>query len=247
MVGFIEGYYGWLGNQMFQLATTRALAHRRGVECVFPENKPNLHDVFTLTAQRPAGPYGPGIRLYPEAHFHYDPAVVELPDNTVLSGYFQSERYFADCADLIRREFTFRGLHTITPPHGAVSVHVRRGDYSILTAHHPMLGLDYYTRAMARWPSGTPFLVFSDEPDWCDHHMGGWPGVQVVEKRSAAADMSLMSRCSGHIIANSSFSWWGAWLHDAPGKRVVAPLQWFGPAKADWDTRDLIPERWERI
>jgi Glycosyl transferase family 11 len=249
MIGFIEGYYGWLANQLFQFAATRALAHRRGVRCVFPRNKPDLHKTFMLDADPLDGPYGPGIRLYPEAHFHYDPKVMELPDNTVLAGYFQSERYFADCADLIRRELTFRDLHTSEPAPGTVSIHVRRGDYCKLRDHHPPLGLDYYSRAMARWPAGTPFMVFSDDPDWCEQHMGGWPAVRVMEKRSAAADMDLMSRCSGHVIANSSFSWWAAWLHDAPGKRVLAPLAWFGPAKPlpQWDTRDLIPARWERI
>lgn len=246
MIGFIDGYFGWLANQMFQYAATRALAHRRGVECTFPRNQPNLHDVFHLTAH-PVGYAVPATVLYREPHFHFDPAAIDLPDNTILSGYFQSEKYFASCADLIRREFTFRDLHTPDKP-GVVSVHVRRGDYCKLGDHHPLLGLDYYARAMAQWPDGTEYLVFSDDPEWCDQHMGGWPGVQVAEKRSAAADMDLMSRCGGgHIIANSSFSWWGAWIGETPGKRIVTPLAWFGPAKAGWDTRDLIPERWTRL
>ena len=268
MIGFTAGYYGFLGNQMFQYAAVRALAHRRGVRCAFPRNNPDLHETFMLDAAAVAlgGPVS-----YKERSFTFDPAVLDLPNGVVLAGYFQSEKYFADCADLIRREFTFRGLHTAPPPKGTVSVHVRRGDYCKLRDHHPPLTLDYYREAMSRWPRGTPFMVFSDDPEWCDYHFDDWPNVRVMEKRSAAADMDLMSRCSGgHIIANSSFSWWGAWLRETPGKLVVAPCPylWFGNAKKrcvahvqrpvvecpacdavnlSWDTRDLIPERWERI
>lgn len=246
MISFVPGYFGHLGNEMFQAAATCALANRLGVPWSFPENKPNLHEVFMLSAERVAEP---AKQRYTEPHFHYDPGFRNLTDGTELAGYLQSEKYFADCADLIRREFRFRDLHTADPAPGTVSVHVRRGDYCKLADHHPPLGLDYYAWAMARWPSGTPFLIFSDDPEWCEQHMGDWPNVRVLEKRSAAADMDLMSRCSGHIIANSSFSWWGAWLRDAPGKRVVAPLAWFGPAKPlpEWSTEDLIPEGWERI
>ena len=245
MISFTAGYFGWLANQMFQYAATFSLAKHRGVPCTFPKNRPNLYEIFKLSAY-------PGFtasqRPYQEPHFHHDPGFWNLPDGTELSGYFQSEKYFARYADEIRKEFSFRGMEMI-PLISWVSIHVRRGDYLSFPEHHPPLTMEYYREAMARFP-GARFLVFSDDPGWCllNFRDAGY-NVEISTGRSAAEDMALMAACDHHIIANSSFSWWGAWLSRNPEKRVIAPAAWFGPAKQppQWDTRDLLPESWERI
>lgn len=242
MISFVSGYYGWLGNQMFQAAATHALALYRGVAWGFPRNKPDLHEVFALSASKGF----PGVtHEYREPHFHYDAAFWEQPDGTELSGYFQSERYFAPYAEEIRREFTFHRLTLPGLDKRAVSVHVRRGDYLSFPEHHPPLTMDYYREAMSRFP-GARFLIFSDDPGWCLLNFDR-AACEISTGRTASEDMALMASCDHHIIANSSFSWWGSYLGRNPNKRIIAPKMWFGPAKAGWSTRDLIPAGWERI
>jgi hypothetical protein len=133
---------------------------------------------------------------------------------------------------------------------GWVSIHVRRGDYLSFPEHHPPLTMDYYREAMSRFP-GARFLVFSDDPGWCllNFRDAGYQ-VEISTGRTAAEDMALMASCDHHIIANSSFSWWSAWLNRNPSKRVIAPdpkTRWFGPAKKGWNTADLLPAAWEQI
>jgi hypothetical protein len=243
MISFADGYWGWLGNQMFQYAATRALGLRRGVESCFPRNEPDLFKMFPLkAAPKPSG----GIlnNIYHEQHFHFDPKVLDLPDGTTLAGYFQSERYFADFGKTIREEFSAPEFLLPVFP-SLVSVHVRRGDYLRIAAHHPPLTTDYYREAMSLFPKHD-FLVFGDDLNWARDNLSG-KGVAFSFGRGALEDMALMSRCAHHIIANSSFSWWGAWMNLMPDKRVIAPKRWFGPAKADWDVKDLLPEGWQRL
>lgn len=246
MISFVDGYFGWLGNQMFQYAATYVLARRRGVRAAFPRNRPDLHQVFKIDAldydDRPG-------QLFEETRFDYDPAVKDLPDGTILSGYFQSERYFAGYSDEIRRQFNVgmaSGFAWISRDvQSVVGIHVRRGDYLSFPEHHPPLTMAYYSAAMERFP-GHDFQIVSDDPGWC---LLNFPRArcQISTGKTAVQDMAVMSACHHQIIANSSFSWWAAWLNSWPDKRVIAPAAWFGPAKADWDTKDLIPESWERI
>jgi len=248
MISFVSGYYGWLGNQMFQYAATKALSLHRGTECFFPANRPNLHEVFALKAFTSPRPLDRTPGKYQEPHFHHSTDFWRLPDGTMLSGYFQSEKYFAPYAERIRREFNFEprsGIAYSGRPTGTVSIHVRRGDYLSFPEHHPPLTMDYYNAAMEHFP-GARFLIFSDDPGWCLLNFDR-SRCEISTGRSAIEDMALMASCDSHIIANSSFSWWGAWLGRNPDKRVIAPLQWFGPAKAGWSTEDLIPGGWVRI
>lgn len=160
-----------------------------------------------------------------------------------LFGSFQSERYFLPCADLIRDIFAPQSGH---PPkqEGVCSLHVRRGDYLKRGTHRP-LTLDYYERGMEQFP-GYCFLVFSDDIDWCRSVFTGRQ-FDFAEHYPDYMDLSLMSACEHHIIANSTFSWWAAWLDSSLCKRVVAPHhgRWFGPALRMHDTRDLFPGTWQ--
>jgi hypothetical protein len=200
--------------------------------------------------------------FFREENFHFDPRLLQLPDGAYLDGYWQSEKYFAEIAETIREEFTVskpltgrnKELSEQILASNAVSVHVRRGDYvekPDTAAYHGACDRNYYLRcfdAVCRKVSNPAFFAFSDEPDWVKREFSLPVPITVVDVNSAEQgyeDMRLMSHCKSHIIANSSFSWWGGWLANAPGKNVFAPRRWF--ADDSIDTSDLIPEDWVRI
>jgi hypothetical protein len=248
---------GRLGNQMYQYATLLGVAGRKGYGLSIPADGHGLAEAFPAVRRRPTGANqdAPQIR---ERHFHFDPEVAyACPDGADLVGYFQSERYFADAAEAVRSEFAFedgiasacrRVVEGLGPE--TISLHVRRTDYVALSEIHPPCDLDYYEAALARLEPDAPVMVFSDDLDWCRAQalfQGG--RFSFSEGRSAAEDLCLMSLCRRHVIANSSFSWWGAWLNPDPQKLVIAPARWFGTTgyTSQHDTSDLIPESWARI
>ncbi len=187
--------------------------------------------------------------------------------NVFLQGFWQSEKYFKDAEDVIRNDFAFRAVpdeanqamldkmaSDLRGGVESVSVHVRRGDYSSdpkTHAHHGLLPLEYYQSAMSvidkRFPRGC-YYVFSDDLSWCRDNLrfkGEGVFVDVNAGKPAWMDMRLMTRCRHHIIANSSFSWWGAWLNASPDKVVVAPQQWLSQARLVND--DIWPGDWLKI
>lgn len=200
-----------------------------------------------------------------EPHFHFDPSALNAHARFVtLDGFWQSERYFAHGEAVIRRELTFKRetgatfasyRRQIERSEQPISVHVRRGDY----VSHPefsqsfgFVGAEYYRAAIARltaqFPTATLFL-FSDDPAWVRENLAADIPHVFVKNTGPDADLDdlqLMSLCKHHIIANSSFSWWGAWLNADKNKVVVAPDRWF-KNKPDWDTKDLIPTTWLRL
>lgn len=195
-------------------------------------------------------------------YFHFDPAILGLPDNSCLDGYWQSEKYFGDLASVIRSDFTVRvdlngrnrEVASVIDGCNAISIHIRRGDYvtNIKTAaKYVTCTNDYYTMAMDLIMARVKrphFFVFSDDPAWVREHFTIPHTMTLVTHNGpdqAHEDLRLMSLCRHHIIANSSFSWWGAWLNPLPDKVVIAPLRWFNDPAID--TRDLIPASWLRI
>jgi hypothetical protein len=202
--------------------------------------------------------------VYQEPHFHFDPKFFDLEPPIVLHGYFQSERYFTSVAEELRRHFqpasplvpeAVRIAEMIDRAPASVSVHVRRGDYvsDALTARvHGALGRDYYRRAldiiMALRGSDVTVFLFSDEPD-AAAAMVDFPAGRLVvvpgDRGRPWDDMTLMARCRHHVTANSSFSWWGAWLDPKPDKMVIAPRAWFSPDELRTkNTCDLCPAQW---
>jgi hypothetical protein len=188
-----------------------------------------------------------------------DERVLGAPDDVLLLGYWQSEKYFVDAADVVRRELRFpdepdeRYAHVdeIARNPSAVAVHVRRGDYVAhpeTSAVHGALGRDYYRRALelvAARVEDSQFLAFSDEPEWVERELAPEFRLMVVTGGDAHQELRLMSRCTHHVIANSSFSWWGAWLGEQNDSVVVAPARWFSDPGVD--TSSVIPERWVRL
>lgn len=183
-------------------------------------------------------------------------------ENTILSGYWQSEQYFIDVARQIRAELSPREpvdvlncclLDQINKIN-SVSVHVRRGDYvnnHKINSIHGVCSLSYYNQAMefiAQEVQEPHFFVFTDDPEWTRKHLITQYPTTVVDHNSVERphdDLFLMSACNHHIIANSSFSWWGAWLNRKISKIVIAPKRWFAlPTHA---AEGLVPQEWVRL
>ena len=211
-----------------------------------------------------------------ESHFHFDEKLFnECPDDSTIYGFFQSEKYFKHIEEDIRKDFTFKD-NWLNPckefreqlGEEVIFLHVRRGDpnladkrgfkwaYVNIQSQHPVQTLEYYEKALAEFNDDLPVVVFSDAIDWCkeqdifksDRFMFSEP----EDKHSDGAlvpylDMCLMSLCDHAIIANSSMSWWGAWLIKNQNKKVIAPSMWFGSDYANKDTKDLYCEEWKVI
>lgn len=209
-----------------------------------------------------------GIRREPsilrEASFTYDARIETVEAPLYLDGYWQSERYFAAIRPQLLQEFSLKDSWGSANDalaeqiglagDGAVSLHVRRGDYvnNAQTAqYHGVCSLDYYRQAVAyivARVAAPHFFVFSDDHAWVSENLDtGCPTtfVQTNSPDQGIFDMALMKTCRHHIIANSSFSWWGAWLNANDEKIVVAPQRWFNEASKD--TSDLIPAGWVRL
>jgi glycosyl transferase family 11 len=207
---------------------------------------------------------GSSTNHYREPHFHYDPAFETLGPAASLFGYFQSERYFSAIAETLRNHFLPREplrdgcaemRARIDRSQRPVSVHVRRGDYlkSGTAEFHGILGEAYYRRAIDRIEAGigegTDLFVFSDDPEAARQVLNFVTKSRLIHVRGDPErpweDLALMARCRHHVIANSSFSWWGAWLNPSPDKVVIAPRAWFTPDELRLNnTSDLYPSDW---
>jgi hypothetical protein len=197
-----------------------------------------------------------------EKYFHFNESLLELPDNILLDGYWQSEKYFADITDILRREFVVkyrqdpqsRKFADLIQNTESISLHVRRTDYvqnTLTNQIHGTCDKDYYDRSVRYIGdriSNPHFFIFSDEPQWAKDNLQFDFPMTVVDCNNASRnyeDLRLMSMCRHNIIANSSFSWWGAWLNDHPNKIVTAPRKWFNNKSRD--TKDLIPSTWVEL
>lgn len=176
----------------------------------------------------------------PLGDLRFDPAYLEAPADCVLLGYFQTPLYFAETAAALRQELNTllagvaddAATRALLTDSRSVAVHVRRGDF----LHHPAFQVcdtNYYLTSMAEMRSRVPgarFFIFSDDPEWCRSEFQG-SDVQVVgtdtAEKNPLHDLELMSLASHHIIANSSYSWWAAWIGDKPGQEVIMPDRWF--------------------
>lgn len=196
-----------------------------------------------------------------EKSMKFDPDFHQFKNDTVLDGYWQSPTYFENCESQLRDAFSWKNAlpkrwdSFMEEFQGCpiASIHFRRGDYAsnpnAAAIHGGICDEEYYTVAIARLRQSVPgirFAVFSDEPDWVKSHRKDLEGEFFVRGNAdsdAHVDMRLMSMCNHHVIANSTFSWWGAWLNNSQEKRVIAPRRWF----ADGRAIDILPKSWEAI
>lgn len=274
------GYLGRLGNQMFQFASSVAIAKKTGHDIFFP--------LENCTAVYPNGPINPKtnsptpvkcdlldcfdipvsffkraieidtVTIMQEKEFTFDPDMFNVQDGSDLYGFFQTEKYFKQIEDDIHKYFSFKheieesckeywslNIKKFLEGNKSVSIHIRRGDYTLYPNHHPLCSRDYYDRSISLFGPEIKFLIFSDDLDWCRENFSS-NRFHVVDSGSPYIDLKLITMCDHHINANSSFSWWGSWLNRKENKRVICPSNWFGP-EINKDPRDVYCLNWEII
>jgi hypothetical protein len=250
--------WGQLGNQLFQVGLLFAVRQRHGYDFYLPNNGDALWDCFDLEV--PAT--GPACTHHFEevnGSCNYDPRVFEEPDATSFHGYFQSYRYLEGCEASLKRFLRFRHAYRARSEailfayrrrhrRPLVSLHVRRGDYVIPepAADWGYLAKDgYYQRVVEAIGEDVTYVVFSDDIPWCRS------ALDLEDAEFADFDrftsLCLMTGCDVNVIANSTFSWWGAFLN--PRGEVYAPSRWFGPAMEPPNDRqdDIVPPTWRTV
>lgn len=247
---------GQLGNQLFIIAATVSLALDHEVKAIFPDLIEKKENNISLNYKKlfhflPVRLPKPVRLIYKEPRFSYDP-IPYLP-NMMLSGYFQSEKYFshhkkeilelfappAEEKDYLSSHYADILSHPMT-----VSVHVRFYHEDPEGKVYHSCGRDYYEKAMSLFPDDTLFIVFSNQMEKCKSLLSNVSkNLRFIEGEDHFCDLYLMSLCKHNIIANSTFSWWGAYLNLNPNKQVIAPKLWFNPGYIS-DTKDLLPDGW---
>ena len=216
-------------------------------------------DIISTAFQKLLPPFK--RKIYKEASFNFDPNFYRAGNHLYLKGYRQSVHYFENIKDLVRQQFVIQSHlinHLEEKAHelqsvDSVAVHIRRGDYSDkkVTAYHGVLPLNYYQSAfeyMNEKVKNPRFLIFTDDVKWVTENMTLPVFAEFVSgsiTKNHYEDFYLMSKCKHHVIANSSFSWWAAWMNPNPGKIVIAPKNWFN--NPGLNTTDLIPGGWVRM
>jgi len=276
-----------LGNQMFQYAVGRCLAHLNDTQLKldvtgFTDYKLRNFDLNALHTDcqfatedeirnlLPSHNFEKALQYlspkkkrtyYREKYFHFDDNMLKFGKDVYLKGYFQSEKYFLPIKEIIQNEFRIKEeaivrVKNFFNAQGSgkkVSVHIRRGDMKndpVMAERHGVMPLSYYQKGIEiiRSKISAPhFYFFSDDINWAKENFTSTDATFVSGEISKThfEDLYLMSQCDHNIIANSSFSWWGAWLNKNANKIVIAPGKWFnnGPD----DLQDLIPDDWIKI
>lgn len=255
---------GGIGNQMFQYAYGRSLsiARNKGFNYFFVHysgdtNRNFQLNVFNITGHK-TNSFIPGLIV----KLVY---ALKIKQHVVQYGYWQSEKYFKKNENTIRKDFTFKNKPTGNnlkllkkiKSLDSVSIHVRRGDYANdkkTNKFHGILSAKYYKKAIeviSGKVKNPVYFIFSDDIEWCKDNFRYLDKVFFVEGNIGNKDyedMRLMSNCKHNIIANSSFSWWGAWLNVNPDKIVIAPKKWFLDKKAQEEIgKEIVPKTWITI
>ena len=250
--------FGRLGNQLFQLGLLFAIHEWHGHDFYLPHSGESLWECFDLDI--PAiGPECSHEFNEVNGSCNYDPSVFEQPDGTSYHGYFQSYRYLACCKEPLMRFLRFNFSHRARSHamlfayrrryrRPLVSLHVRRGDYVQPAVEDQWGNLakdGYYDRAVAAIGDDVTYLVFSDDLEWCRQSLA----LECAEFVAVdhCTSLCLMTGCEVNIVANSSFSWWGAYLN--PNSDVYAPSRWFGPSMPPPNDRqnDIVLPEWRTI
>ena len=257
----IDGHYlAGLGNQLFTIATTLALAFENDDVAVFPDLKnKNWYGNYTENIFRKlyiAGDKNFIQSVHSQDGWKYEK--IPYQKNLCLNGYFQSEKYFKNQRGEILETFSipeeinnyiFNKYFNILESENTVAVHVRRGDYLTkrLRQFHYVQDVEYYKKAMNLFSDDEKYIFFSDDIEWCKQNFGSKKNVFFIEGERDVVDLYLMSMMKNNIIGNSTFSWWGAWLNRSETKRVIAPSKWYGPKNAHLEVDDLIPDEWQML
>lgn len=255
------GNIGRLSNQMFQYAAVKGIAANRGFDFCIPSRESFgvldsavkihnscLYDIFDIENKNTLGiTKSPQVR---EKSFLFDEDIFNnCPDNVDIFGFFQTEKYFKHIESEIRNDFKFKDdlvdlcqnfKNENFEESEIISLHIRRGDYT-KNPNHPVQPIEYYEKALLEFEE-LPVIIFSDDPEWCYSQKLFDSDRFFVSENNFDFDLCLMTLCQYHIIANSSYSWWGSWL--ANSKKTVAPKKWFGGDCINHNTEDLYCSDW---
>ena len=268
---------GGLGNQLFQYAFGRMLSFKHQARLFFDTT---FYDEFNGNAtpreyalgnfciqgeicpQKILDELIEKKYIYQEKHYNFDPEAIKQGDNILYKGYWQSEKYFSEVRNILKRELLlknksslFRKWENEINSENSLGIHIRRGDFVNVEStnkFHGVLSMDYYKKALdmlMKIRDKYEVFVFTDDVEWAKNNLF------LINKNISCKfvsgnglkdfeEMMLMSVCKYNIIANSSFSWWGAWLGDEK-KIVIAPDKWV--ATNALDTGDVIPKNWKTI
>jgi len=259
------GNNGRLGNQLFQIASTIGISLTNNKKFYFNKAEifnflPNLKECF-IEDSNFTFDYS-----YKETDFCHNEVKIQQNANTILHGYFQSEKYFENHKQYIEFYLKFKNnlflnYLNLYQNINTCSIHVRRGDYvSIAQTNplnpHPLQPMDYYKEAM-KMINADKYIIFSDDINWCRQNFTGDNYIFIDNQTNSLEndifELQLMSICNHNIIANSSYSWWGAYLNKNKNKKIIAPKQWFGKSYVKTITsnddviQSIIPNGWITI
>lgn len=242
---------GGIGNQLFIMATILAYSLKHNMDYCLPRkvHQPHYPTDKDHSYNFPNAKYCDtelNLPIYTEPHYHYS-EIPYMPD-VCLNGYFQSYKYFNNYKDEIIKLFGFDDIET---KELVCSIHVRRGDYLDYSNHHPPINEKYLIQAMRelyRRNYEPTFKFYSDDIEWCKQFTNS-PFIKNYEKfeysegKSELDDLRGMASCEHNITANSSFSWWSAYINPNPKKKIVMPSAWFGSELSNNNVKDLyLPE-----
>ena len=230
-----------------------------------------LFETFKMTNVKPENiGFNDAMTINEKGHA-FDDSLFHCTDGVNLDGYMQTEKYFAHMSDQIREAFTFKDdflepcKDIISQFNDPIFLHIRQSDNIGREQFHPILPISYFEEALQQFPEDKECFVFTDDIEWCknqsffdddrflfneDNSRYQYQTIDGLGKMQNTllpqVDLCLMTLCSGGIIANSSFSWWGAWLQNNRGKIIAPnPKKWFGSAMEHLDTKDVVPQRWD--
>lgn len=248
---------GGLGNMMFQIATAYAtsLRYNKSFFCdkvmsIIPHKhytyyKDNIFKKINFIDKNEK------YYFYNEGDFSYH-EIPNIEGDVELSGYFQSEKYFSDFRNEVIELFLpddntknkidsfFKDYNNIN----TCSIHIRRGDYVGLKDYHENQSIDYYKESVQHFGEDCLFLIFSDDVNWCKENFNFIENKIFIENFLDYEELYLMSLCKNNIIANSTFSWWGAWLNKNENKKIICPKKWFGDSNSHINSSDIYCNKW---
>jgi hypothetical protein len=247
---------GGLGNYLFQLSSAYSVSLRENKELICDVNDINIghsnyhiykSNIFrnvrfdTVTSHE----------VYYEPKFEYS-EIPKINNNVKLVGYFQSEKYFKQYEQEIRNFFSIddetlikiKNKYSNIIDSNTCSIHVRRGDYLRFSDIHTVLNIEYYKKSISVIGEDKLYLIFSDDIEWCQENFEFIKNKIFITDNEDYVDLYLMSMCKNNIIANSSFSWWGAWLNQNKNKIVISPSNWFGVGSQNLTDTDIHCNNW---
>jgi hypothetical protein len=259
MINITTKLMGGLGNYLFQIAAAYSYSVKTNNNFILDVSDSHIVHINpneyknTIFSKLVFNNESLQYDVYNEPNFNF----TELPlfnNNTKIVGYFQSEKYFSDIKNEIYNLFINKEIinelkikYKEIISDDICSIHVRRGDYLKLSDYHSMIPISYYKTATDFIGIEKKYIIFSDDIDWCKTAFSFLPNKTFISGNHDYEDLYLMSLCPKNIIANSSFSWWGAWLNQASDKIVISPKNWFGKLNLHHNTNDLYCDSWIKL